>query len=49
MIAILIVGGLVLLFFGADWLVKGAVTMALHWFKSSYRRSDCCRSGDKSS
>ena len=29
MIAILIVGGLVLLFFGADWLVKGAVTMAL--------------------
>ena len=30
MIAILIVGGLVLLFFGADWLVKGAVTMALH-------------------
>jgi len=30
MIAILIVGGLVLLFLGADWLVKGAVTMALH-------------------
>ena len=30
MIAVLIVGGLVLLFFGADWLVKGAVTMALH-------------------
>ena len=30
MITILIVGGLVLLFFGADWLVKGAVTMALH-------------------
>ena len=30
MIAILIVSGLVLLFFGADWLVKGAVTMALH-------------------
>ena len=30
MIAILIVGGLVLLFFGADWLVNGAVTMALH-------------------
>ena len=29
-IAILILGGLVLLFFGADWLVKGAVTMALH-------------------
>ena len=31
MIAILIVGGLVLLFFGADWLVKGAVTVALHF------------------
>ena len=30
MIAIFIVGGLVLLFLGADWLVKGAVTMALH-------------------
>ena len=30
MIDILIVGGLTLLFFGADWLVKGAVTMALH-------------------
>ncbi|MDP6521894.1 MAG: calcium/sodium antiporter [SAR324 cluster bacterium] len=30
MIAILILGGLVLLFFGADWLVKGAVTIALH-------------------
>ena len=30
MIAILIVGGLVLLFFGADWLVKGAGAMALH-------------------
>ena len=30
MIAIFIVGGLVLLFFGADWLVKGAVTMALY-------------------
>lgn len=30
MISILIIGGLVLLFFGADWLVKGAVTMALH-------------------
>ena len=30
MIAFLIVSGLVLLFFGADWLVKGAVTMALH-------------------
>ena len=31
MIAILIIGGLVLLFFGADWLVKGAITMALHF------------------
>ena len=30
MISILIVGGLFMLFFGADWLVKGAVTMALH-------------------
>ena len=30
MIAIFIVSGLVLLFLGADWLVKGAVTMALH-------------------
>ena len=30
MIAIFIVGGLVLLFLGADWLVKGAGTMALH-------------------
>ena len=30
MTSILIVSGLVLLFFGADWLVKGAVTMALH-------------------
>ena len=30
LIAIFIVGGLVLLFFGADWLVKGAVTLALH-------------------
>ena len=29
MISILIVGGLFMLFFGADWLVKGAVTMAL--------------------
>jgi len=30
MITIFIVSGLVLLFLGADWLVKGAVTMALH-------------------
>ena len=29
MIAILIIGGLVLLYFGADWLVKGAVTISL--------------------
>ena len=29
MIAILIFGGLVLLYFGADWLVKGAVTISL--------------------
>ena len=29
MIAILILGGLVLLYFGADWLVKGAVTISL--------------------
>ena len=29
MIAILIVGGLILLYFGADWLVKGAVTISL--------------------
>ena len=28
-IAILIIGGLVLLYFGADWLVKGAVTISL--------------------
>ncbi|MBE68237.1 MAG: sodium:calcium exchanger, partial [Deltaproteobacteria bacterium] len=25
-----IVSGLVMLYFGADWLVKGAVTLALH-------------------
>nr|MCS5545244.1 sodium:calcium antiporter [SAR324 cluster bacterium] len=25
-----IVSGLVMLYFGADWLVKGAITMALH-------------------
>ena len=31
MIAILIIGGLVLLYFGADWLVQGAVTIALHF------------------
>jgi cation:H+ antiporter len=30
MIAIYIIGGLVLLYFGADWLVQGAVTLALH-------------------
>ena len=30
MIALYIVGGLVLLYFGADWLVQGAITMALH-------------------
>jgi len=30
MIALNITGGLVLLFFGADWLVQGAVTLALH-------------------
>jgi len=30
MIALYITGGLVLLFFGADWLVQGAVTLALH-------------------
>ena len=29
MIAILIFGGLVLLYFGADWLVKGAITISL--------------------
>ena len=31
MIAILIIGGLVMLYFGADWLVQGAVTIALHF------------------
>ena len=31
MIAILIIGGLVFLYFGADWLVKGAVTISLHF------------------
>ena len=31
MIAILIIGGLVLLYFGADWLVKGAVTISLNF------------------
>ena len=31
MIAILIFGGLVLLYFGADWLVKGAVTISLNF------------------
>ena len=31
MIAILIIGGLVMLYFGADWLVQGAVTVALHF------------------
>ena len=30
-IAILIIGGLVLLYFGADWLVQGAVTISLHY------------------
>ena len=30
-IAILIIGGLVMLYFGADWLVQGAVTIALHF------------------
>ena len=30
-IAILIIGGLVLLYFGADWLVQGAVTISLHF------------------
>ena len=29
-IALYIIGGLVLLYFGADWLVQGAVTLALH-------------------
>ncbi len=31
MISILIIGGLVMLYFGADWLVQGAVTIALHF------------------
>ena len=30
MIAIYIIGGLILLFFGANWLVQGAITLALH-------------------
>jgi len=30
MIALYITGGLVLLFFGANWLVQGAITLALH-------------------
>ena len=30
MIAIYIIGGLILLYFGANWLVKGAITLALH-------------------
>ena len=30
MIVLYIVGGLVLLYFGADWLVQGAITLALH-------------------
>ena len=29
-IAIYILGGLVLLYFGADWLIQGAITLALH-------------------
>jgi cation:H+ antiporter len=29
-ITLYIIGGLVLLYFGADWLVRGAVTLALH-------------------
>ena len=45
MIAILIVGGLVLLFFGADWLVKGAVTISLKFGLSPLIvQSDCCSS-----
>ena len=31
MIAIFIIGGLVMLYFGADWLIQGAVTIALHF------------------
>ena len=30
LIAIYILGGLVLLYFGADWLIQGAITLALH-------------------
>ena len=30
MIAIYIIGGLILLYFGANWLVQGAITLALH-------------------
>ena len=30
MIALYIGGGLALLYFGADWLVQGAITLALH-------------------
>jgi len=30
MIAIFIVGGLIMLYFGANWLVQGAITLALH-------------------
>ena len=30
MIAIYIVGGLIMLYFGANWLVQGAITLALH-------------------
>ena len=30
MIAIYIIGGLILLYFGASWLVQGAITLALH-------------------
>jgi len=30
LITLYITGGLVLLYFGADWLVKGAITLALH-------------------
>ena len=29
-ITLYIIGGLILLYFGADWLVQGAVTLALH-------------------
>ena len=30
MIAVYIIGGLILLYFGANWLVQGAITLALH-------------------